>query len=291
MSQKINQNWYRLLIPITDAPTDAPKVAAALRSSLEARDYIPFDPFPGGTGTPLGLTSMVRLFVAPPQDGWVVVLGEYPENLIDNVSRELDSPVLYGWLTETEGGFALFEGSTRRDDPAAFDRYLRRGQSDDILRRAFAGELKVEAVDSDKPPVAVLGADALPPELRQMAEDQGADPVKAGKMFERISGTLLNRLGGGAGKEEQEQARAMIMGGGGMDVWNSLKGQRVRAIAGVLNLPGNWRLPSLQAVRDAYQVHRLRQRSPRLALMPGDREVMQAVPDALEYVPVYMGHK
>ncbi len=287
MSQKINQNWYRLLVPATDAH----QVAAALRSVLEAREYIPFDPFPGGTGTPPGLTSTVRLFVAPPQDGWVCVLGEYPENLIDNVSRELDSPVLSGWLTETESGFALVEGSTRRDDPAAFERYLRPGQPAEMLRRAFAGEIKVEAVDSDKPPVAVLGADSLPPELRQLAEDQGADPIKAGKMFERISGTLLNRLGGGAGKEEQEQARAMIMGGGGMDIWNSLKGQRIRAIAGVLSLPDNWRLPSLQAVRDAYQVFRLRQRSPRLALMPGDREAMQAVPGALDYVAVYMGHK
>ncbi len=67
------------------------------------------------------------------------------------------------------------------------------------------------------------------------------------------------------------------------------KRQRVRAIAGVLRLPDNWRLPTWETVRDAYQVHRLRARNPRMALMPGDKESMEAVPDALDYLPVYMG--
>ena len=43
-------------------------------------------------------------------------------------------------------------------------------------------------------------------------------------------------------------------------------------------------------MRDAYQVHRLRQRAPRLMLMPGDKETLDAVPDALDYTPVYLGH-
>ena len=255
---------------------------------MAAQGYTPFDPFPGGTGTPPGLTALVRLFVAPPQKGWVCVLGEYPADLLPAFSQEAAQPVLYGWLTEENGGFALYQDGVRHDDPAAFAPYLKPGQPPDILSRAFAGEIKVEVVESDQPPVAVLGADALPPELQQLAHDQGADPAKVSKMFEKVSGKLLKRMGGG---EEQDQARAMIMGGQEQNVWNSLNGQRVRAVAGVLNLPGNWREPSLQTVRDAYQVHRLRQRSPRLALMPGDRETMDAVPDALDYVPVYMGRK
>jgi hypothetical protein len=35
----------------------------------------------------------------------------------------------------------------------------------------------------------------------------------------------------------------------------------------------NWRLPALETVRDAYQLHRLRERNPRMPLMPGDTAV------------------
>jgi hypothetical protein len=282
----MSQNWYRLFVP----KTDSQNVIAALRSPLEAEGYTPFDPFPGGTGTPPGLTTMVRLFVAPPQDGWVCVLGEYPEDRLPDFNKQAGAPVLAGWLTDEGGGFALYRGGTRHDDPATFGPYLRPGQPPDTLSRAFAGAIEVEMLENNQPPIAVLGADALPPELQQFAQDQGADPVKASKMFEKMSGNLLKRFGGqsGASREEQEQAHAMFMGGG-QDIWNSLHGQRVRAIAGVLNLPANWRVPSLQTVRDAYQVHRLRKRAPRLALMPGDKETMDAVPDALDYTPVYLG--
>jgi hypothetical protein len=280
----MSQNWYRLFVPLADTSL----VAAALRSPLETQGYVPFDPFPGGAGTPPGLTAMVRLFVAPPQEGWVCVFGEYPVDLLPDFSRGVGVPVIYGWLTDENGGFALFRDGARSDDPAAFEAYLRPGQPPDILPRAFAGQIKVEALTSDQPPVAVVGADALPPELQQLALDQGADPVKASKMFEKMSGKLFKRLGGPSA-DEQKQAQAMFMGG--QDVWNSLNGQRVRAIASVLNLPSNWRVPSLQTLRDAYQVHRLRQRSPRLSLMPGDKEAMAAVPNALDYTLVYLGRK
>ncbi len=279
----MSQNWYRLFV----LSKDTAHVATLLRTPLEARDYVPFDPFPGGTGTPPGLTETVRLFVAPPQGEWTSVLGEYPVDLLPDFSREIGATVVYGWLTEEDGGLALYRAGTRHDDPNAFAPYLRPGQSREVLPRAFAGEIKVEVLDSDQPPVAVLGAEALPPELQQLAEDQGADPVKASKMFEKVSNKLLKRMGGG---EEQDQARAMFMGGG-QNVWNSLNGQRIRAIIGVLNLPDNWRVPSFQTMRDAYQVHRLRQRAPRLMLMPGDKETMDAVPDALDYMPVYLGRK
>jgi hypothetical protein len=277
----MSQNWYRLFV----WSNDAAHVATALRTPLEALDYVPFDPFPGGTGTPPGLTYTVRLFVALPQRDWITVLGEYPVDLLPDFNREIGAPVVVGWLTEADGGLALYQDGARRDDPAAFAPYLRPGQPPDVLPRAFAGEIKVDVLERDQPPVAVLGADALPPELQQLAQDQGADPVKASKMFQKVSNKLLKRMGSG---EEQEQARAMFMGSG-QDVWNSLNGQRIRAIISLLTLPDNWRVPSLQTMRDAYQVHRLRQRAPRLMLMPGDQETLDAVPDALDYTPVYLG--
>ena len=69
-----------------------------LRSALEGAGYAPYDPFPGGTGTPPGLAQWTRLFVAPAQDGWVRVLGEPDEAqraaLCADSSAALDEPLL-----------------------------------------------------------------------------------------------------------------------------------------------------------------------------------------------------
>ncbi|HVO71972.1 MAG TPA: hypothetical protein VMT24_18110 [Aggregatilineaceae bacterium] len=278
--------WYSLYLPTASAGP----VIDALRSLLAAHRYAPYDPFPGGTGTPGGLTDLVRQFVAPPQGDWLRILGQPAEALLPEFSTAVSIPVLYAWLTDDVGGFALFQDGARHDDPAMFQPYLRESRTPDDLRRAWAGQLPVGALDAELS-AAVPGEDALPPEIQQFAQAQGVDARKAGKLFERLGDSLFSKLGrqsGGADDDEQAQARAIFMGGG-RGHWNSLNGQRVRAIASVLDLPSNWRLPTWETVRDAYHVHRLRQRRPRMALMPGDKEAMDAVPDALDYTPIYMG--
>jgi hypothetical protein len=288
----MSHSWNRLFIAPTDTVPSPAAVATALQTVLEAQGYDPYDPFPGGTGTPLGLKQMVKLFVAPPQDGWITVLGKFPDDLLLDLHQIVKTPVIVGWLTDDSGSLVLFADGARRDDPAAFEPYKRTSVTLETLQRAFAGELAVEALESDRPPVMAVGADSLPPELRQLAEDQGADPAQAGKLFEKMGGKLFKRMSKqtGASPEERDQAQAMFMGGG-QDAWNSLHGQRVRAIISVLTLPDNWRTPTQDALRDAYQIHRLRQRAPRMALMPGDKETMDTVPNALDYLPVYMGRR
>jgi hypothetical protein len=283
----MNQTWYSLFLPTSESPP----IADALRALLAAQGYAPYDPFPGGTGTPPNLRDMVRQFVAPAQAGWVGVLGQPVEALLPDLAQATGTPLIYGWLGEDGGGFAVFDGGARHDDPAALEPYLRSGASSDQLQRAWAGDLPVPVVDSGQPPVAVLGEGALPPEVQQFARQKGVDPKKASKMAERLTGSLFGKLARKADDDvhdDQAQAQALVMGSG-RDIWNSLHGQRVRVLASVLALPANWRQPDWQTVRDAYQVHRLRQRSPRMPLMPGDKEALDAVPNALEYVPVYMG--
>ena len=283
----MSQTWHSLYLPTANAQP----VIDALRALLAAHGYTPYDPFPGGTGTPGNLTDLVRQFVAPPQEGWVRILGQSVESLLSEFSATARLPVLYAWLTPDGGGFALFQDGARHDDPTAFEPYLREGRTRDDLQRAFAGQFPVEVLGGAEPSAGGTGEEALPPEIQQFAQEQGVDARKARALFERLGDSLFSKLGrqsGGADDDEQAQARAIFMGGG-QDPWNSLYGQRVRAIASVLNLPPNWRLPTWEAVRDAYHVHRLRQCSPRMALMPGDKEAMDAVPDALDYTPVYMG--
>lgn len=274
--------WYSLFVRSDDP---AP-VIDALRATLDARGYAPYDPFPGGTGTPLKLAATVRHFIAPPQTGWVCVLGQPDDDALLDFQQRIAVPVIVGWLTADDGGFALLRDGSRHDDPDAFAEFLRSEHTVDTLRQAFAGQINVEAVDGDAPSTAVLGGETLPPELAEFAEQQGVDAGKANKMFERLGGKLLGRVTGGG---DQDEARAMLMGQTGGDIWNSLQGQRVRAVAGVLQLPANWRTPTWQQVRDAYQVHRLRQRNPRMMIMPGDQEALDAVCDVADYTPVYMG--
>ena len=283
----MSQNWHCLLIP----GADPAGVAAALHDQLAVEHYAPYDPFPGGTGTPPRLRDMVRHFVAPAQDGWVRVLGEPDPAILPALNAQLGRDVLYGWLDDNGGGFSLWRDGTSSGEPEALVAYLAPDYTPDDLRRALAGAISVPVIESDNPPVLAIGADALPPDIQQLAQEKDINPDKANKLFEKISGSLFNRLPGRddpAASADLEQARALVSGEQ-QDIWNSLAGQRVRATANLLALPGNWRLPAWDTVREAYQVHRLRQRSPRMPLMPGDKEALKTVPDALDYLPIYMG--
>lgn len=275
--------WHRLFVQTDDLAS----VVEALRAALEAQGYAAYDPFPGGTGTPLKLAATVRHFVAPPQAGWVAVLGQPDDNILLDFQQQIGVPVIVGWLTAEDGGFALLRDGARHTEPDAFAAVVRPEHTPDMLKQALAGAIPVDAVDGDAPSRAEVGGEGLPPELAEFAAQQGVDAGKANKMFARVGGKLLGRIAGRGG--EQDQARAMLMGQAGGDIWNSLHGQRVRAAAAVLQLPDTWRAPSWQQVRDAYQVHRLRERSPRMMLMPGDKEALDAVRSVADYTPVYMG--
>lgn len=277
----MSQTWHSLFIPGAEAST----VAEALRALLARRGCAPYDPFPGGTGTPPELTALVRLFVAPAQDGWVRVLGDLDATLLPDLAAALKSALLAGWLEEDGGGFALVSpDGVRHEDADAFAPYLRPGATPSDLRRAFAGEVRVAPLESD------AASAGLPPDLHDVAREQGVSPQQAGKLFERLSEGLFGKLADQSGESgaEQARARAVIMGGG-RDPWNSLHGQRVRAIAETLALPANWRLPAWEDVRDAYHAHRMRERYPRMMALPGDRESLAAVPGIAAYLPVFMG--
>jgi hypothetical protein len=282
---KSNQNWHSLYVPTADA---AP-VAQALHALLTAQGYQDFDPFPGGSGTPPGLSTTVRLFVAPPQDGWVRVLGQLTPDAAPELSTHTGQPVIDAWLTDEDGGFALYWNGARHDDPASFAAYLLPGRADSDLDRAFAGKLDVPVLDSGDLP-GVVGSEVLPSEVRDQVKEKGM-PRGANWLSRQLGNRVLRQIAReeNVDPEEVEAARAMVMSGAGQDIWNSLNGQRVRAIASVLSLPANWREPAWQTVRDAYHMHRLRERNPRMPLLPGDDDTLKAVPDALAYTPVYMG--
>jgi hypothetical protein len=277
----MSQSWYSVYIPTTAAET----VAQALQSVLVAQGFTTYDPFPGGTGTLTGLSASVRQFVAPTQEGWVRVLGQPFDDALAEFGEAVKLPILYAWLTEQNSGFVLFREGERHRTPEAFELFLRPEHTLDELCSAFEGKTKVDVIDSGEGEAA---DSVLPADLRQFAQQQGVDDKKASKVVERLSASLFSKLGGEGQEIDQEQARELFAGGG-RDPWNSLAGQRIRAIAALLRFPANWRTPAWDTVREAYQIYRLQERNPRMALMPGDREAMKAVPNALRYIPVYLG--
>lgn len=279
----MSARWHALFVPLEDAD----RVESALRDSLTALGYQPYDPFPGGSGTPPGLDDLARSFVAPPGEDWTRVLGEVDPAALPALSAALDMPLLEGWLADGEGGFVVWQAGARDGSADALAAFLRpdrtRADVDAALRAASDAPSEVSSL-------ADLGAGALPPEIERLAEQHGVDARQADKLVKRLRGNLfgkLNRQAGGSESDAQAQARVLLAGQA--DVWSSPAGQRVMAIAAALRLPATWRVPDFDAVREAYQLRRLRARAPRLPLMPGDQQALDAVPDALDYRPVYMG--
>jgi hypothetical protein len=121
----------------------------------------------------------------------------------------------------------------------------------------------------------------LPDDIQSMAG--GVDKGTAEKMFNRLTGQLMKKVGG-----DSDAARALISGEAAPE-WNSDGGKRIQAVMSCLNIPENWRDPDFTALRDAYPLHERRRRLPNARLYPGDETLMAKVPDALTYLPVYGG--
>jgi hypothetical protein len=269
-------SWHSLYFRAGEAQA----VAGMLLDALRRHGYQGYDPFAGGTGTPPGLTVFVKHFVAPASDGWVRVLGAPdPDSLID-LSRAL--PFLHAWLTNDDGSIDAYHDGAL--DPDGLAACLRPGHSADDL---------VQAQHGAAPPAAHHDeiASVLPGEIQQLARDHRVNPEQADRVIDRLTTRLFGRLdraSGGEASAMQAQARALATGANRLD-WESQAARRLKALAGVLALPSNWREPDFETVREAYQVARLLRRNPHSQLMPDEQAALKIVPNALDYQAVYVG--
>jgi hypothetical protein len=267
---------------------DAPAVARALRSSLEALGFQPYDPFPGGSSPPALWEQTVKAFVEPARDGWVRVLGKLRAEALSSASAMLDTPLLHLWLTGEMWGYLLFVEGADAMDEEALGSLLRPGRSLDDLRRAMAGELGTVPLD----PVSwVEGEDgALPDEVKRLAEGRGVDTSKAQRMIDRWADGLFSRLdkeSGGQATPMRAQADHALEAA--PCLWSTPAGQRMRAFAACLALPPEWHSPTLDEVRGAYMVARRKAHRPGAALLPGEETALARLPNAVSYLPLYFG--
>lgn len=257
---------------------DQAGVAQSLMRAFQGVGLTPYDPFPGGVGTPISFKTFQRQFVTPAHEGWVKIIGDAAASFGANFGPSLSTvaPLLLLSFDSEKADVQAFSGG----EAAPLSAFLKPDTTLEQLNQAFNGTL--DAPTSGSPP--------LPDDLADFARQQGVEPGKVSGLMNRMSGIVfgkLNRQSGGEAGRLREQANA-LMGNIGPD-WNSSGGRRLSGAADLLALPSGWRTPSFESVRDAYQVARRLERSPHASLMPDERVAYQAIPHVLAYVPVYVG--
>jgi hypothetical protein len=271
-------SWTSLYLPCEDS------IAPALQESLTALGYTLYNPF--GLLPGKAYTQSVRLFVAPPTDGWTRMIGEPDTRQLPPLSKTC--LCLYVALTGKDAQIEVYSDGEQIEPQTALVPYLRAGRSTSDLQSALHST--VSLVEKEMPETVglsplslVVPLDDLPEDVRDIAGQ--VNPGQAQKLFERLSGTLMQKVSPGGSAPDE----ASMMVAGNAPDWNSVGGRRIRALMACLTVPDGWREPDFVTLRDAYQVQARRQRKPDARLYPGDAEAMQRVPNALDYTPVYGG--
>ncbi len=220
------------------------ETVAAVQRAWAAHGWTPIDPF-AGYGRPA--PQAMRAFAAPAQAGWTRVLCE----------RLPDEALLCALAAEVTLLAVQIE-----DGQAAV--WLGRGGA--------LSPLPLPALESQPAPRPVESPlqTALPADMQALNTHPGA----AGKLFARLSDSLLGKAGG---TDQRAAALALLAAD---DVWSGPAGRQVAAVLRGQGVAG-WETPGFAELRDAYALARRRQRRPEAAPLPGDADTLARVPDAL----------
>jgi len=271
--KKLMTQWNSLFC-LLDNPVDE------LQNTLTHLDYTlynAFDLIPGKS-----YTDTFKTFIFPANGRWTQIIVDDETDIedLETLAEALSNHglCLLVQLDNQDEAVQLYDGG----DEAEFDMltdYLLDGKSADDLSRALDGKLPLPLIESPADEQSqILAINDLPDDMRQMA--QGLKPSGAQNMFQRFS---RNFMGGDDASRAQELLNADILD------WNSEGGMVIRGVLSCLIAGDNWLAPDFTTVRDAYQRHIRLERRPNAKLYPGDQQMMDAVPNALEYTPVYGG--
>jgi hypothetical protein len=264
--------WTSIFCQVDD-PTP---LEAALRAHLTALGYEVYDPF--GLIPPKAYAQTVKLFISPAQAGWVRVIGTADADVLAGLAAF--PPALQITLEGEAPAFRVPSGEV----VSALGAYLRPGATLEDASNAISGPMIVPPrLAAAPPPVMAVPLEALPEDVQAMLGQ--VDSGAAASMFNRLSGTLMNKVGG------QAEAAQALMAASAPPDWDSIGGARIRALLGCLTMPDGWQTPDFIALRDAYPLHARRKRKPDARLYPGDAEALAAVPNALDYRPVFGGKR
>ncbi|MCQ3931066.1 MAG: hypothetical protein DPW16_11460 [Chloroflexi bacterium] len=270
--------WY--LFPNSN-PSD---LQTQLKNSLQGLGYTFYDPFAGGTGTPVGLQQRVRCFIGSLEGGWARMIFAPNEVWPDEVTRDILAgiPVIRAVYTSAE----QYEVGTVADGMGGLTAFLRPGLSETDLQQSAI----MTAVLPTAQTTATTLTD-LPPELQKYAQEQGVDAGQVDKLMQKMSKGVFKKMGNE--QDAQKQAKSAIAGVPKQPEveWNSPAGQALQRVMACLTVPENWAQPDWKTLTGAYQAARQLQRDPKALMLPGDKQAMAALPNSLEFIPLYMGKK
>jgi hypothetical protein len=273
--------WQSLYLTSETTPVSAEAVATALREAAVAIGYESYDPF--GLIPGAAYAQSIKTFTAPVNGGWLRVIVEAapPQSVLENLATDGRVVLALGLDNGTAQLAVYAEGAAAT--PAVLAPFLANETGLNDLEHLWTTPPLAE-LDPDSDADATAGTvplEALPENVREMAK--GLNPKQVDRMFNRMAGSVFRRGGGDA-----EDAADLLQAAKGAD-WNSDGGRQIRGVMNLLTVPGDWRNPTYVALRDAYSLHTRRQRKPDARLYPGDREAMDAVPNALDYIPIFVG--
>lgn len=249
------------------------RIVESIQHYLDTQAYIPYNPFGRFPGMAYPIT--LKTFVSPVQNSCIRVLFE---------GNELDA--LAAHLSQITDCFAI-----ALDGRMAFLHFFRAGELIDLetglldYTKPNIGshlETVLKAEEHNLPilqqgKIGDVPIDALPDDMQEMAKQ--LDMKQANKLFQKISKKFIKAVG-------QYDARTLMQT---QSDWDSQGGQTIRAIMACLNIPENWREPDFTTLRTAYALQSRQQYDSNMPLLSGDESILIAVPNALDYHPVYGG--
>jgi len=263
--------WHSLYL----SSEQSDRIIEALHSYFETHQYIIYNPFGALPG--MSYPRTIKAFLAPPQGNWsrLVMDGDTDVSQIDSLAQSL-SHIADCLSVRLEGNVSLIHAYHEGDlmDLADWAKSHLADTESDLSAILNAESLDLPALNEGQ--IGDIPIEALPDELQAMAHQVNAK--EANKLFEKLSNRLLKAVG-------RQQARSLISND---NQWDSQGGQTIRAVMDCLTMPENWRTPDFPTLRTAYAV-KIRRTEMIYSIFPGDEEALKAVPDALDYQPIYGG--
>lgn len=252
---------------------DREHIAETLREQLVQWGYDLYNPFEGLVAK--AYTQQTRMFVAPGDTGWTRILGEIDSRIIPGLSQL--GLCLSASLENSQEKIATYHNSVEVALVPALTPHLRPGMRVADLENALSRPYThLQSAGN----IQGIPMDALPQDVQDMAK--GLKSKSIDRLFNRISRQFTKNLTGNSSDVQAVFTESRVD-------WGTPGGQRIRAVMASLMLPVTWETPDFVTLRDAYQLHYRRQKHPNAQLYPGDAETLSAVPNALEYLPVYGG--
>lgn len=224
--------------------------------------YNPFDAIPG-----LAYSDSIRLFLDPSAER---VIGNYTPSIAAALSQL--GVVLDLTLEGEQAAFTVYHAGEAVPPLPTLQPYIKEGFTSAQLEGALSGSFTSDPKNDN-----IVPMDILPDDVQNMAKK--LNPKHINRLFNKI----MKQVGIGG-----DEARATLNEHQQVN-WATAGGKQLHAIMRCLDVSPIWYKPDFVSVRDAYQLHLRRQQNPKANLYPGDEEAMQAVPNALDYTPIYGG--